>query len=99
MVEIHAGTYSVVRGNVYAVAIFLVVFVGSLLPHVSMAGVSLTDVIDAPFSWNPLLVLVGFLAGIVVHEALHGVGFRYFGPNSRRRHLSETLPAASVVRL
>lgn len=76
--KLHAASISFTRGSVIGTAFFLVVVSAATLLYALIWNVSVGETlfIAFDFAWLGLAMII---AGIIVHELLHGVGFACFG--------------------
>ena len=72
-------TVSLVRANVIGGAFFFGTFLAGAALYAAIWSTSITALVETLFTY-PMLPVAGWaIFGIVAHELLHGVGFRYFG--------------------
>lgn len=72
-------SYSIAEANVIGTIFLVLAVIVGILPHVFIHKIRFFDVLAAPFKLPGLLLAAWFVFGIVAHEALHGVGFYFFG--------------------
>ena len=71
-------TASFLRANVIGSLFFIIVFVGGSWLHGMIWDMTLIEVIDAYYELPTFMALAALILGVIAHELLHGVGFRYF---------------------
>lgn len=93
-------TASFLRANVIGSLFFIAVFLGGSWLYAVIWGMTLLDVMDAYYALPTFRSIVIVILGVIAHELLHGVGFRYFAGASWRDirfgiHLKFLVPYAS----
>ncbi|HUP88677.1 MAG TPA: DUF3267 domain-containing protein [Longimicrobiales bacterium] len=72
-------TMSAGHAYTWGTLLYILIWLVLVAPHVLLSGKELFETGVAAFEYNGWILLGLFVASVVIHELLHGVGFHYFG--------------------
>ena len=100
MSEAYHKTASFLRANVIGSMFFVITFGGGTWLHAALWQLTLAEAFEAYYEFPTFWSVGSIMLGVVAHELLHGVGFRYFAGVSWRDirfgvHVKYLVPYAS----